>query len=131
MNDLYKIYKNIEEYNPSKKRKILIVFDNMIADMLSNDKGNPIVTELVIRDRKLNISLVFITQSYFAVPKNIRVNSTHYVTMKIPNKRELQQIAFNNSPDIDFIKMYRKTIFFFSDWCYSSMSTFQSEYFRM
>ena len=131
MNDLYKIYKNIEEYNPSKKRKILIVFDNMIADMLSNDKGNPIVTELVIRDRKLNISLVFITQSYFAVPKNIRVNSTHYFTMKIPNKRELQQIAFNNSPDIDFIKMYHKTIFFFSDWCYSSMSTFQSEYFRM
>ena len=83
--------------------------------MLSNDKGNPIVTELVIRDRKLNISLVFITQSYFAVPKNIRVNSTHYVTMKIPNKRELQQIAFNNSLDIDFIKMYHKTIFFFSD----------------
>ena len=89
MNDLYKIYKNIEEYNPSKKRKILIVFDNMIADMLSNDKGNPIVTELVIRDRKLNISLVFITQSYFAVPKNIKLNSTHYFIMKIPNKQEL------------------------------------------
>ena len=127
MNDLYKIYKNIEEYNPSKKRKILIVFDNMIADMLSNDKRNLIVTELVIRDRKWNISLVFITQSYFAVPKNIRANSAHYLTMKIPNNRELQQIAFNNSPDIDFIK----TIFFFSDWCYSSMSTFQREYFRM
>ena len=89
MNDLYKIYKNIEEYNPSKKRKILIVFDNRIADMLSNDKGNPIVTELVIRDRKLNISLVFITQSYFAVPKNIKLNSTHYFIMKIPNKQEL------------------------------------------
>ena len=89
MNDLYKIYKNIEEYNPSKKRKILIVFDNMIADMLSNDKGNPIVTELVIRDRKLNISLVFITQSYFAVPKNIKLNSTHYFIIKIPNKQEL------------------------------------------
>ena len=59
--------------------------------MLSNDKGNPIVTELVIRDRKLNISLVFITQSYFAVPKNIRVNSTHYVIVKVPNKRELEQ----------------------------------------
>ena len=67
----------------------MIVFDNMIADMLSNDKGNPIVTELVIRDRKLNISLVFITQSYFAVPKNIKLNSTLYFIMKIPNKQEL------------------------------------------
>ena len=72
------IYKNIEEYNPNKKRKILIVFDDMIADMFSNKKLNPIVTELFIRGRKLNISLVCITQSYFAVPKNIRLNSTHY-----------------------------------------------------
>ena len=63
------IYKNIEEYNPNKKRKILIAFDDTIADMLSNKKLNPIVTELFIRGRKLNISLVFITQSYFAVPK--------------------------------------------------------------
>ena len=63
------IYKNIEEYNPNKKRKILIVFDDMIADMLSNKKLNPIVTELFIRGRKLNISLVFITQTYLAVPK--------------------------------------------------------------
>ena len=66
------IYKNIEEYNPNKKRKILIVFDDMIADMLSNKKLNPIITELFIGNRKLNISLVFLTQSYFAVPKNIR-----------------------------------------------------------
>ena len=105
------IYKNIEEYNPSKKRKILIVFDDMIADMLSNKKLNPIVTELFIRGRKLNISLVFITQSYFAVPKNIRLNSTHYFVMKIPNKRELQQIAFNHSSDIDFqdfMNLYKK-----------------------
>ena len=72
------IYKNIEEYNPNKKRKILIVFDDMIADVLSNKKLNPILTELFIRGRKLNISLVFITQFYFAVPKNIRLNSTHY-----------------------------------------------------
>ena len=64
MND---IYKNIEEYNPNKKRKILIVFDDMIADMLSNKKLNPKVTEIFIRERKLNISLVFILQSYFAV----------------------------------------------------------------
>ena len=60
---------NIEEYNPNKKRKILIVFDDIIADMLSNEKLNPIVTELFIRGRNLNISLVFITQSYFTVPK--------------------------------------------------------------
>ena len=62
----------IEEYNPNKKRKILILFDDMIANMLSNKKLNPIETELFIRGRKLNISLVFITQSYFSVPKNIK-----------------------------------------------------------
>ena len=114
-------YKNIEEYNPNKKRKILIIFDDMIADMLSNKKLNPIVTELFIRSRKLNISIVFITRSYFAVPKNIRLNSTHYFIMKIPNKRELQQVAFNHSSDIDFsdltiliLKTYCKTIFVFS-----------------
>ena len=72
------IYKNIEEYNSNKKRKILIIFDDMIADMFSNKKLNPIVPELFISGRILNISLVFITQSYFAVPKNIRLNSTHY-----------------------------------------------------
>ena len=65
------IYKNIEEYNPNKKRKILIVFDDMIADILSNKKPNLIVTKLFIRGRKLSIPLVFITQSYFAVPKYI------------------------------------------------------------
>ena len=96
------IYKNIEEYNPNKKRKILIVFDEMIGDMLINKKINPIVTELFIRRRKLNISLIFITQSYFVVSKYIRLNSTHYFVMKNPNKIELQQIAFNNSSDIDF-----------------------------
>ena len=80
------IYKNIEEYNPNKIRKILIVFDDMIADIFSTKNLNQIVTELFIRFRKLNISLVFITQSYFAVPKNIRLNSTHYFTNKIPNK---------------------------------------------
>ena len=70
------IHKNIEEYNPNKKRKILTVFDDMIADMLSNDKLNPIVTELFIREIKLNISLIFITQSYFVALKNFRLNST-------------------------------------------------------
>ena len=83
MND---IYKNIEDYNPNKKRKILIVFDDMIADMLSSKKPNPIVTELFIRGRKLNICLVFITQSYFAVSKDIRLNSLHYFLVKVPNK---------------------------------------------
>ena len=87
MND---IYKSVEEYNPNKEQKILIVFDDMIADMLSNKKLNPIVTELFIRDRKLNISLVFITQSYFVVPNNIRLNPTHYFIMEIPNKQELK-----------------------------------------
>ena len=67
-------------------------------------KLNPIVTELFIRSRKLNISLVFITQFYFAIPKNIRLNSLHNFIMKIPNKRDFQQIAFNNSSDIDFKK---------------------------
>ena len=69
------IYKNIEEYNRNKKRKMLIVFDDMIADMSGNIKVNPIVTELFIRGRKLNFSLDHL--SYFAVPKNIRLNSTH------------------------------------------------------
>ena len=96
------IYKNIEEYNPNKKRKISIVSDDVIAYMLTNKKLNKIVTELFIRGRKLNISLAFITQSYFTVPKSIRLNLTHYFVMKIPNKCELQQIAFNHSSDIDF-----------------------------
>ena len=105
------IYKNIEEYNPNKNQKILVVFDDLIADMLSNKKLNLIVTELFIRGRKLNISLVFIMQSYFAVPKNVRLNSTHYLVMKILNKRELQQITFNHSSDIDFqdfMNLYKK-----------------------
>ena len=87
------IYKNIEEYNPNKKRKILIVSDDMIADKLSNKKLNPIVPELFIRGKKLNIFLVFYIQSYFSVPKNIRLNSTQYFLTKIPNKKK----SFNKS----------------------------------
>ena len=94
--------KNIEEHDPNKKSKIFIGFDDMIVAMLSNKKLNPIVAELFIRGRKLNISIALITQSYFAVPKNIRLKSTHYFIMKISNKQELQQIAFNHSSDIDF-----------------------------
>ena len=89
----------------------MIIFDDMIADMLSNKKFNPVVTELFIRGRKLNISLVFITQSYFAVPKNIRLNSTHYFVIEIPKKSELQQVTFNHSSDIDFqdfMNLYKK-----------------------
>ena len=103
--------KNIEESNLNKKRKILIAFDDMIVDAINNKKLNPIVTELFIRDRKLNIFLVFITQSYFKVPKDVGLNSTHFFIIKIPNKRELQQIALNHSSDIDFkdfIKIYKK-----------------------
>ena len=116
-NDLDDIYKNIEECNPNKKRRILTVFDNIIADILNNKKINPIVTELFIRGRKLNISLVFITQSHFAVSKNIRLNHTHYFVIKILNNQRLQQVAFNHSSDINvqdfmnlFKKMYCKTI---------------------
>ena len=104
-------YKKIDEYNLGKKRKVLIVFDNMIADMINNKKLNSIVTELFIRSRKLNISHVFITQSYFKVPKDVRVSSTYFFIMKIPNKRKLQKIALNHSSDIssnDFIKIHKK-----------------------
>ena len=88
-NDMQDVYKNIEDYNPGKKRKVLIVFDDMIADMINNKRLNPIVTELFVSDRKLNISIVFIMQSYFKVPKDVRLNSTHFFILKIPNKREL------------------------------------------
>ena len=90
------IDQNIEKQNRNKIQKILIVFDDIIADILSNKKLRLIVTELLIRGRKLNISLVFITQSYFFVPKNIRLNSTHYFVMKISNKRELQLLALKD-----------------------------------
>ena len=110
-NGMQDIYKNTDEYNTHKERKILIVSDDMIADMINNKKLNSIVTELFIRGRKLNISLVFITQSYFKVPKDVRLNTTHFFITKIPNKRELQQIALNHSSDIttkNFINICKK-----------------------
>ena len=110
-NDMRNVYKNINYYNPYKENKILIVFDDMIADMINNKKLNSIVTKLFIRGRKLNISIVFITQSYFKVPKNVKLTTTHFFITKIPNKRELQQIAINHSSDIspkDLINIYRK-----------------------
>ena len=96
------VYENIHDYNSRRKRKILIVFDEMIADIMVSKKFQAIIKELFIRCRKLNISLVFITQSYFSVPKDVRLNSTHYLIMKINNKRELQNIAINHSADIDY-----------------------------
>ena len=112
-NDMQDVHKNIEDYNPIKKRKVLIIFDDMIADMINNNELNPVVTELFVRGRKLNISIVFITQSYFKVPKDVRLNSTHFFIMKIPTKRELQQIALNHSSDIDFkdfMNIYKNTL---------------------
>ena len=105
----------MDKCNAEKERKILIVFDDMVADMINNKKINSIATELLIRGRKLNISLVFITQSCFKVSKDVRLNPTHFFIMKIPNKRELQQIVLNHSPDINskyFIKIYKKKMYF-------------------
>ena len=96
-NDMHDAYKNIDEYNLDEENKTLIVFDDMIADMINNRKLDSIVTELFIRGRKLNISIVFITQSYFKVPKDVRLITTHFLIEKIPNKRELQQIVINHS----------------------------------
>ena len=89
LNDMDDIYKNVDECNLNKEQKILIIFDDMVADMFSNKKLNPIVTELFLRGRKLNISLVFITQSYFAVLKNIRLNQHTILLWKFQTKENL------------------------------------------
>ena len=110
-NDMQDVYKKIAGYNIDKERKVLIVFDGMIADTFNNNKLCSIVTELFIRSRKLNISLVFITKSYFKVARDVRLNTTHFFITKIPNKRELQPIALFDSSDIytkDFINIYKK-----------------------
>ena len=108
MQDVYKV---IDEYNPDKENKIMIVFDHMIADMTHNKKLNSIVPELFIRGRKLNIFLVFITRSYFKVPKDVRMNTTRFFIAKIPIKRELRETAIDHSSDVsikDFNNIYRK-----------------------
>ena len=110
--DMHDVHKNMNYYNPDNENKILLVFDDMITDMINYKKLDSIVTELFVRGRKLNIS-VFITQSYFKVPKDIRINTTHFFITKVPNKRELQEIAINHSSDVttkDFINIYRKCI---------------------
>ena len=91
-NDMHDVYKNINYYNPDRENKILIVFDDMIADTIQNKKLNSKVTELFIRGRKLNISLVFITQSYFNVPKDVRLNTTHIFISKIQNKIDFNKL---------------------------------------
>ena len=100
-NTMDDVYENINDYNPIRKRKKLIVFDVMIVDIMSNKKFQAIIKELFIRCRKLNVSL-FITQSYFSVPKELRLNSTHYFIMKINNRKELQNIVINHSTDMDY-----------------------------
>ena len=101
------VFTNIDDYN---KQKVLTVFDDMIADIMSSKKFKAIIKELFIRCRKLNISIVFITQSYFRTPKDARLNSTHYVIMKIQSRKESQNIKQENSGDIDFkdfLKIYK------------------------
>ena len=103
--------KHLNDYNPSRKRKILIVFDDMIADVMRNKKFQAIIKELFLRCRKLGISFVFITKSYFSAPKDVRLNSTHYLIMKVNDRKNLQNIAINHSADIDykdFMKIYRE-----------------------
>ena len=105
------VYNNIHNYKPSRQRQILIIFDDMIAYNISNKKFPSIIKELFIRCRKLNTSIVFITQSDFSVPKDVRVNWKHYLIMKIYIREELQNIAINQSADIDyndFVLFYRE-----------------------
>ena len=105
------ILSNIEDYNKKRRRKVLIIFDDMISHVMSDKKAQEILKDLFIRCRKLNISLCFLTQSYFSVPKDVRLNCTHYILFKLNNKRELQNITINHSADTDyndFIKIYRE-----------------------
>ena len=104
------VFENIDNYSPLRKPKVLIVFDDMIADIMTNKKFQQILEELFTRSRKINISLVFISKSYFSVPKNVRLNCMHYYIMKISNQIELSNIAQNHTSDIvykDFLKMHR------------------------
>ena len=92
INTMDDVYNNINDYNPKRNRKILILFDDMIADIMTNNKSQARIKELFIRCRKLNMSLVFITQSYFSLPKEVRLNSAHYLIMKIHDKREIKKL---------------------------------------
>ena len=119
-NNMRDVYKNINYWNPGKENKILIVFDDIIVDMIHNKKLDSIVTEWFIRGRKLNISFVFITQPYFKVLKAVKLNTTHFFTAKISNRRELLEITTNHSLDIstkDFANIYKKCTI--EPWYYS------------
>ena len=108
-NDMNDVLENINNYNKNRDKKVLIIFDDMIADIMRIEKFKAIVKELFIRCRKLNNSIAFITQSYFRTPKDARLNSTHYILMKISNKKELKSIAEEHSDhsDVkDFLKIY-------------------------
>ena len=109
-NSVDDILSDIEDYNKKRKRKVLIVFDDMISHVTSDRRAEQILKDLFIRCRKLNISLCFLTQSYFSVPKDIRLNCTHYILFKLNNTTELRNIAINHSADVgfkDFIKAYK------------------------
>ena len=99
MND---VLEDINNYNKKRDKKVLIIFDDMIADIMRSEKFKAIVKELFIRCRKLNIAIVFITQSYFRTSKDARLNSSHYILMKMGNKKELKSIAEENSGHLDF-----------------------------
>ena len=103
------VLENINNYKKNRDKKVLIIFDDMIADIMRSEKFKAIVKELFIRCRKLNISILFITQSYFRTPRDARLNSTHYILMEIGNKKELKSIAAENSGHLDFkefLKVY-------------------------
>ena len=104
------ILPNIEDYNKKRRSKVLIIFDDMISHVMADKKAQQILKDFFIRCRKLNISLCFLTQLYFSVPKDVRLNCSHYILFKLNNERELQNIAINHSADIDykdFIKIHR------------------------
>ena len=109
-NSMGDILTDIEDYNKKRKRKVLIIFEDMISHVMSDKKAQQILKDLFVRCRKLNISPYFLTQSYFSVSKDVRLNCTHYILFKLNNRRELQNIAINHSAEIDykdFIKIYR------------------------
>ena len=111
--DMNDVLEDINNYNKKRDKKVLILFDDMIADIMRSKKFKAIIKELFTRCRKLNISIVFITQSYFRTPKDARLNSNHYRLMKIGNKKELKRIAEENSGHLDFkdfLKIYNHIV---------------------
>ena len=108
-NDMDDVLDDINNYNKNRDKNVLIIFDDMIADVMRSEKFKAIVKELFIRCRKLNISIAFITQSYFRTPIDARLNITYYILIKMGNKKELKSIAKENSGHLDFkdfLKIY-------------------------